>query len=145
MYTLLDCIKHKCRDSYVLYILQYTPSVWYYLHTLFWYRHTHMTFPPPGCLLFSVPLTKRRIMKINKQQNPVIFKSLTYGKRCFWKKIKGWKKRNGCVYKNRRLSFFFLLLKIAEFFFSCISKFLHVVFWVLFVNIYHFNFAQAKI
>ena len=29
--------------------LQYTPSVWYYLHTLFWYRHTHMTFLPPGC------------------------------------------------------------------------------------------------
>ena len=31
---------------YCIY-LQYTPSVWYYLHTLFWYRHTHMTFPPP--------------------------------------------------------------------------------------------------
>ena len=27
--------------------LQYTPSVIFYLHTLFWYRHTHMTFPPP--------------------------------------------------------------------------------------------------
>ena len=27
--------------------LQYTPSVRYSLHTLFWYRHTHMTFPPP--------------------------------------------------------------------------------------------------
>ena len=49
MYTLLGCIKHKCRDSYVLYIpTVYTPSsVWCYLHTLFWYRHTHMTFPPP--------------------------------------------------------------------------------------------------
>ena len=31
---------------YCIY-LQYTPSVWYYLHTLFWYRHKHMTFPPP--------------------------------------------------------------------------------------------------
>ena len=29
-------------------VLQYTPSVRYYLHTLFWYRHTYMTFPPPG-------------------------------------------------------------------------------------------------
>ena len=48
MYTLLDCIKHKCRDSYVLYIpTVHAPSVWYYLHTLFWYRHTHMTFLPP--------------------------------------------------------------------------------------------------
>ena len=26
---------------------QYTPSVWCYSHTLFWYRNTHMTFPPP--------------------------------------------------------------------------------------------------
>ena len=30
---------------YCIY-LQYTPSVRYYLHTVFWYRHTYMTFPP---------------------------------------------------------------------------------------------------
>ena len=39
---------YKYPDSYALYIyLQYTPSVRYSLHTLFWYRHKHMTFPPP--------------------------------------------------------------------------------------------------
>jgi len=39
---------YKYRDSYVLHI----PTVHTFgtvnLHTLFWYRHTHMTFPPPG-------------------------------------------------------------------------------------------------
>ena len=37
---------YKYRDSYVLYI----PTVHTFgtltLHTLFWYRHPHMTFPP---------------------------------------------------------------------------------------------------
>ena len=32
---------------YCLY-LQFIPSVRYSLHTLFWHRHTHMKFPPPG-------------------------------------------------------------------------------------------------
>ena len=43
----------KYRDSYVLYI----PTVHAFgsvsLHTLFWYRHTHMTFPPPGQLILN--------------------------------------------------------------------------------------------
>ena len=38
----------KYRDSYVLY----KPTVHTFgtvsLHTLFWYWHTHMTFPPPA-------------------------------------------------------------------------------------------------
>ena len=38
---------YKYRYSYVLYIPTEHPSVRYSLHTLFWYRHTHMTFPPP--------------------------------------------------------------------------------------------------
>ena len=29
-------------------VLQYMTSVLYHLHTLFWYRHTYMTLPPPG-------------------------------------------------------------------------------------------------
>ena len=42
MYTLLDCIKHKCRDSYVLYI----PTVHTFgsvllTHTLLVQTHTH--------------------------------------------------------------------------------------------------------
>ena len=40
---------YKYRDSYVLY----KPTVHTFgtvtLHKLFWYRHTHMTFPPPDC------------------------------------------------------------------------------------------------
>ena len=44
--TLLDCINTEIL-MYCIY-LQYTPSVRYSLYTLFWYRHTHMTFPPPA-------------------------------------------------------------------------------------------------
>ena len=52
MYTLLDYIKHKCRDSYVLYIptvhafgyLLLTHTLLVQTHT--WYRH--ITFPPPA-------------------------------------------------------------------------------------------------
>ena len=46
MYTLLDCIKHKCQDSYVLNI----PTVHAFglvlllTHTLLVQTHTH---PPP--------------------------------------------------------------------------------------------------
>ena len=44
MYSL---ILYKYLDSYVLY----KPTVHTFgtvtLHTLFWYRHTHMTFSPP--------------------------------------------------------------------------------------------------
>jgi len=39
---------YKYRDSYVLYkptVHTFGTLNW---HTLFWYRHTHMTFPPPG-------------------------------------------------------------------------------------------------
>ena len=36
------------RDSYVLYIhRQCSYSVPYHTRTLFWYRHTQLTFPPP--------------------------------------------------------------------------------------------------
>ena len=44
---------YKHQDSYVLQYLQYKPLVRYLLHTLFWYRHTYMTFPPPG-ILFKI-------------------------------------------------------------------------------------------
>ena len=48
MYTLLGCIKHKCRDSYVLYIPTVHPFGLVLLtHTLLVQMHTHMTFPPP--------------------------------------------------------------------------------------------------
>ena len=30
------------------------------LHTLFWYRHTHMTFPPPGEYKYKQMLTEHR-------------------------------------------------------------------------------------
>ena len=30
------------------------------LHTLFWYRHTHMTFPPPGEYKYKQILTEHR-------------------------------------------------------------------------------------
>ena len=43
---ILDCTNTKIL-MYCIY-LQYTPSVRYYLHTLYWCRHTYMTFPPPG-------------------------------------------------------------------------------------------------
>ena len=36
---------YKYRYSYI----QFTPPVRYNLHTLFWYRHTYMTFPAPAC------------------------------------------------------------------------------------------------
>ena len=47
MYTLLDCIKHKCRDSYVLYI----PTVHAFglillTHTLLVQTHTHDVSAP---------------------------------------------------------------------------------------------------
>ena len=42
--TLLDCTNTEIL-MHCIY-LQYTPSVRYYLHTLFWYRHTYMTFLP---------------------------------------------------------------------------------------------------
>ena len=54
--TLLDCTNTKN----LLYCIhwQYNYSVPYYRRTLFWYRHTHMTFPPPGSILldFHIPL-----------------------------------------------------------------------------------------
>ena len=40
---------YKYRDSYVLYkpiVHTFGTLNW---HTLFWYRHTHMTFQPPVC------------------------------------------------------------------------------------------------
>ena len=47
MYTLLDCIEHKCRDSYVLYI----PTVHAFglvllTHTLLVQTHTHDVSAP---------------------------------------------------------------------------------------------------
>ena len=39
---------YKSRGSYILYkptVQTFGTVNW---HTLFWYRHTHMTFPPPG-------------------------------------------------------------------------------------------------
>ena len=39
-------IRIKGREMYCIY-LQYTPSARYFLHTLFYYRHTYMMFPPP--------------------------------------------------------------------------------------------------
>ena len=51
MYTLPVCIKHKCRDSYVLYIPTVHPFGLVLLtHTLL-VQHTHMTFTPPGKIL----------------------------------------------------------------------------------------------
>ena len=56
MYTLLDCIKHKCRDSYVLYI----PTVHAFglvllTHTLLVQTHTHdvsaFAVDPPHCII----------------------------------------------------------------------------------------------
>ena len=49
--TLLDCT-HTEILMYCVY-LQYTPSVRYCVHTLFWYRQTYMTSPPP-CLQLSL-------------------------------------------------------------------------------------------
>ena len=49
--TLLDCTNTETL-MYCIY-LQYTPSVRYCLHTLFWYRQTYMTSPPP-CLRLSL-------------------------------------------------------------------------------------------
>ena len=44
--TLLDCTNTEI----LMYCinLQYKPLVRYYLHTLFWYRHTYLMFPPLG-------------------------------------------------------------------------------------------------
>ena len=54
---------YKCRDSYVLYNLHYTPSVRYYLRTLFWYKHTYITFPPraPSPFMFLPAVSIFRI------------------------------------------------------------------------------------
>ena len=52
--TLLDCLKHKCRDSYVLFI----PTVHAFgsvLLTHILLVQTHMTFPPPAPWDFLVP------------------------------------------------------------------------------------------
>ena len=38
---------YKYRDSSVLYTPIVQITVPYHRRTLFWYRHTHMTFPPP--------------------------------------------------------------------------------------------------
>ena len=47
MYTLLDCIKHKCRDSYVLYITAVHPfSLVLLTHTLLVQTHTHDVSAP---------------------------------------------------------------------------------------------------
>ena len=47
MYTLLDCIKHKCRDSYVLYILKVHAFGSVLLtHTLLVQTHTHDVSAP---------------------------------------------------------------------------------------------------
>ena len=42
---------YKYRDSSVLYTPTVQISVPYYTHTLFWYRHKHMTFPPPSTVV----------------------------------------------------------------------------------------------
>ena len=49
MYTLLDCIKHKCRDSYVLYIPTDTVHAFGLVlltHTLLVQTHTHDVSAP---------------------------------------------------------------------------------------------------
>ena len=49
MYTLLDCIKHKCRDSYVLYIpTVHAIGLVLLTHTLFVQTHTHDVSVPCG-------------------------------------------------------------------------------------------------
>jgi len=50
---------------YCIY-LQYTSVVRYYLHTLFWYRHTDMTFPPPVNFLDFWETTKPEIQAKNE-------------------------------------------------------------------------------
>ena len=48
MYTLLGCIKHKCRDSYVLYIptVLHTFGLVLLTHTLLVQTHTHDVSAP---------------------------------------------------------------------------------------------------
>ena len=44
---------YKFRDSHVLYkptVQTFGTVNW---HTLFWYRHTHMTFPLPGKIMIN--------------------------------------------------------------------------------------------
>ena len=53
MYTLLDCKSTNAEILMNCIYLQYTPSVWYYLHTLFWYKHTH-DVSAPWVLLISI-------------------------------------------------------------------------------------------
>ena len=53
-YALLHCTNTKILMYCIVYCiyLQYTPSVRYLLHTLFWYGQTYMTFPLPVYLLY---------------------------------------------------------------------------------------------
>ena len=64
--TLLDCTNTEIL-MYCIY-LQYTPSVRYYLHTLFWYKHTSMTFPPPYSTL-NEPDPSREILMSGAKEN----------------------------------------------------------------------------
>ena len=52
MYTLLGCIKHKCRDSYVLYIpTVHTFGLALLAHTLLVQTHTHDVSAPCSQML----------------------------------------------------------------------------------------------
>ena len=75
MYTLLDCIKYQCQDSYVLYIpIQYTPSVWYYLHTLFLVQtHTHDVSAPWVEPFGQLQLTYIQIYIYTNERNTDVF------------------------------------------------------------------------
>ena len=70
MYTLLDCIKHKCRDSYVLYIPTVHPFGLVLLtHTLLVKTHTHDVSAP---WLFSSVRIKKYIQKAHLSFSHVV-------------------------------------------------------------------------
>ena len=71
MYTLLDCIKHKCRDSYALY----KPTV-----TSVRLVQTYMTFPPPATCTHNLKLSFRVVFLHHSFMGPTLFKNLKH----FW-------------------------------------------------------------
>ena len=65
--TLLD--SQDCTNTEILMYcicLQYTPTVRCSLHTLVWYRHTYMTFPPPDRISFLTPHRNKKRFKVAK-------------------------------------------------------------------------------
>ena len=67
-YTLLDCTNTQIRMYCTVHNFGTVT-----LHTLFWYRHTHMTFQPPDCHLPDSPQYPLKLYLITNVGDIIVY------------------------------------------------------------------------